>query len=138
MKIAQVCVAVSLFASLSAAQQADGPEAHSKKEEGGRYIAERVAMCVQCHTPREPNGSLMRSRLFKGAAIPVNKPNQLSAWAEFAPRIAGLPQYSDAQMLTLLTTGIGREGKPLRSPMPAFQLTREDAEAVIVYLKSLK
>jgi mono/diheme cytochrome c family protein len=43
----------------------------------------------------------------------------------------------DAQMITLLTTGISDSGKPLRLPMPSFHMTRADAEAVLAYLKSL-
>ena len=104
----------------------------------GRYLAENVAMCVQCHTPREANGELIRTRAFAGAAVPVNRPSQFLVWAEFAPRIAGLPQYSEDQMLTLLMTGVGREGKPLRAPMPTFKMTRQDAEDIVAFLKTVK
>jgi len=48
-----------------------------------------------------------------------------------------LPPATDAQMITLLTTGIWVTSKPLRSPMPSFHMTRADAEAVLAYLKSL-
>jgi mono/diheme cytochrome c family protein len=41
-------------------------------------------------------------------------------------------------MVTLLTTGIWNTGKELRDPMPKFHMTREDAAAVVAYLKSLK
>ena len=34
-------------------------------------------------------------------------------------------------------TGVSRLGKELDPPMPQFRLTREDAEAVLAYLKSL-
>jgi mono/diheme cytochrome c family protein len=40
-------------------------------------------------------------------------------------------------MITLLTTEIWTTGKPLRSPMPEFHMTRADAEAVLAYLKSI-
>ena len=50
---------------------------------------------------------------------------------------AGLPPGSDAEMITLLTTSVSRSGKPLRSPMPRFRMTRADAEAVVAYLRSL-
>lgn len=106
--------------------------------EKGRYIAHSVAMCVQCHTPRGSDGRLLSDRAFEGAPIPVGKPAQWNVWAEFAPRIAGVPQYTEEQMVTLLTTGIGREGKPLRAPMPPFRMTRQDALDVAAYLKSLK
>ena len=40
-------------------------------------------------------------------------------------------------MITLLTTGIWTTGKPLRSPMPEFHMTRADAQSVLAYLKSI-
>lgn len=104
----------------------------------GRYIAHSVAMCIECHTPRSSTGQLLLDRAFEGAPIPVAKPQQWSTWAEFAPRIAGLPQYTVDQFVTLLTTGVGREGKPLRAPMPPFRLTPQDALDIAAYLKSLK
>lgn len=106
--------------------------------ERGKYLAENVAMCVQCHTPRDASGSLIWSKLYDGAPVPVQRPGWQNSWAEFAPRIAGLPQYSDEQMMILLTAGIGREGKPLRSPMPTFHMTREDAEDLSAFLKAMK
>lgn len=112
--------------------------ASSGNAESGRYIAHDVAMCVQCHTPRGSDGQLLADRAFEGAPIPAGKPAQWRVWAEFAPRIAGLPQYTEEQMVTLLTTGIGREGKPLRAPMPTFRMTRQDALNVAAYLKTLK
>lgn len=104
----------------------------------GKYIAERVAMCIQCHTPRDANGALLLEKKFEGGAVPVEKPRQFRAWAEFAPRIAGLPQYSEEQLIVLLTTGTGREGKPLRAPMPTFGMTRQHAADIAAYLTSLK
>jgi mono/diheme cytochrome c family protein len=128
---------IFLFAvSAGVAQQKQ--QLRSGDAERGRYLTEQVAMCVQCHTPRDANGELIRSRLFGGAPIPVSKPAQWNTWAEFAPRIAGLPQYTEEQMVRLLMTGIGREGKPLRAPMPTFKLTKQDAEDVVAYLKSVE
>jgi mono/diheme cytochrome c family protein len=106
--------------------------------ERGGYLANNVALCVQCHSPRNERGAVIGARAFDGAPIPFSKPNQLNVWAEFAPRIAGLPQYSEEQIITLLTTGIGREGTPLRAPMPTFKMSWQDAADVAVYLKSLR
>jgi hypothetical protein len=39
--------------------------------------------------------------------------------------------------VTLMMTSISRTGQPPKPPMPRFRLTREDAESVLVYLKSL-
>lgn len=51
--------------------------------------------------------------------------------------IKGLTGYTDEQEIRLLTTGITRNGTPPRPPMPPFRLTREDAAAVVAYLRSL-
>ncbi len=106
--------------------------------ERGKYLVENVANCIHCHSPRESNGELIRTKLLEGASVPVGKPNWAYVWAEFAPRIAGLPQYSGEQALRLLTTGIGKDGKPLRAPMPVFKMLPNDAQDVVGYLKSMR
>ncbi len=45
--------------------------------------------------------------------------------------------HSSVAMITLLTTSISRSGKPLRAPVPRFQMIGSDAESVVAYLKSL-
>jgi len=103
----------------------------------GSYLVHHVAMCVQCHTPRDATGTLDPTRLLKGAPNPVRSPVPTQPWAVSAPAIAGLPGFSDEDEITLLTTG-RRPGNPVpKPPMPPFRLTREDAEAVVAYLRSL-
>lgn len=103
----------------------------------GKYIVTGVAACGNCHTPRRPDGELDYSRWLAGGPVPYLSARPDEDWPLLCPRIGGLPPASDAQMITLLTTGIWVTGKPLRSPMPRFHMTREDAEAVLAYLKSL-
>jgi mono/diheme cytochrome c family protein len=103
----------------------------------GRYIVEGVAMCGQCHTPRDSNGNPERTRWLQGAPVPWLPAQPDSNWPLSAPRIGGTPPASDADMVKLLTTGIWTTGNPLRPPMPQFRMDRSDAEAVVAYLKSL-
>jgi mono/diheme cytochrome c family protein len=103
----------------------------------GKYIVQSVAACGNCHTPRKPNGELDYSRWLAGGPVPYLPAQPAQDWPLLCPRIGGLPPASDAQMLTLLTTGIWTDGKPLRSPMPEFHMTLEDAQAVLSYLKSV-
>ncbi len=103
----------------------------------GKYIVQGVAACGDCHTPRRPNGELDYSRWLAGAPVPYLSAEPRADWPIIAPRLAGLPPANDAGIITLLTTGIWVTGKPLRSPMPHFHMTRSDAEAVLAYLKSL-
>src|SRR5512136_2247734 len=104
----------------------------------GSYLVNYVAMCVQCHTPRDANGELDRARLLRGAPIPVRSPFPNQTWAFTAPAIAGLPGWIDQDAITLLTTGRRLSGYTPKRPMPTFRLNREDAEAVVPYLRSLR
>lgn len=103
----------------------------------GKYIVTEVAKCGNCHTPRTQNGGLDYSRWLAGGPVPYLPAQPQGNWPLLCPRIGGLPPANDAQMITLLTTGIWTTGKPLRSPMPEFHMTRADAEAVLAYLKSI-
>ena len=104
----------------------------------GRYIVENIAMCVECHSQRDANGDIVAGTRFGGGAMPVAPAWARPAWPLRTPRIAGLPGYSDAQALRLLTGGaIGRDGQQLRPPMPRFRMTPEDAADVIAFLRSL-
>jgi mono/diheme cytochrome c family protein len=106
--------------------------------ERGRYIVHNVAMCIYCHTPRQPDGTLDRQRLLTGAPMPVSSPFPAQEWAFRAPALAGLPGgWSEAELVTFLSTGERPGGHRIRPPMPPFQLTQQDAEAVAAYLKSL-
>lgn len=114
----------------------------NKNEQGdvarGKYIVEGLSRCGQCHTPRENDGTPDRSHELQGAAVWLRSAEPQADWPLQAPRIAGIPPGTDAEMIKLLTTGIWRDGKPLRAPMPQFRMTETDAEAVVAYLKSLQ
>lgn len=103
----------------------------------GKYIVEGVAMCGMCHTPRTDSGEIDSGRSLDGAAVWLLPAHPSGNWPLKAPRIAGTPPASDDDMIRLLTTGIWTDGTHLRPPMPQFRMTREDAEAVVVYLRSL-
>jgi mono/diheme cytochrome c family protein len=103
----------------------------------GKYLVEAVAMCGQCHTPRDSSGNPDPSRWLQGGPLPWMPAQPDSNWPLNAPRIGGTPPASDADMIKLLTTGIWTTGNRLRYPMPQFRMNQSDAEAVVAYLKSL-
>ena len=104
----------------------------------GKYIVEGVAMCGMCHTPRTDSGEIDTGRSLNGAAVWVLPAHPTGNWPLKAPRIAGTPPASDDDMVRLLTTGIWTDGSHLRPPMPQFRMSREDAESVVAYLRSLR
>ena len=116
-------------------QQAGAAESNSPVARG-EYLANRVAMCVQCHSGRDAHGNLLESEKFKGAAIPVRSPYPNKEWAFRAPALAGLPGFTDAQVVTLLTEGHAGERPAPRPPMPPFRMSKQDAEAIVAYLRS--
>lgn len=131
-------VALASLCSATQAQQSKKPTATPSADVArGKYLAENVAMCVQCHTPRNGDGSLDRTRLLQGAPVIWAPANGDPNWPLTAPRIGGTPPASDADMIKLLTTGIWITGQPLRLPMMPFRMNEADAKAVIAYLKSV-
>lgn len=107
-------------------------------ESRGKYIVENLSVCGQCHTPRDSSGAPDRTRWLQGASVWLKSAEPAENWPLQAPRIAGALPGTDAEMITLLTTGIWRTGTYLRPPMPQFRMSRQDAEAVIAYLKTVQ
>ena len=58
-------------------------------------------------------------------------------WAYRAPNLAGLPGWTKADLVKLLTTGRSPSGTKPRAPMPPFKMSIEDASAVASYLKAV-
>ena len=105
--------------------------------ERGRYLVEQVVMCAECHSPRDAHGQIIKHQRLMGGPVPV-RPPWSNDWANRAPRIAGLPGYTDELAIRLLTEGaIGRHGEQLKLPMPRFHLSVTDAQAVTAYLRSV-
>ena len=106
--------------------------------ERGRYLVEQVGMCADCHSPRGPTGAVVTGMELAGAPIGFAPKHPMPAWAEHAPRLAGLPPgYDEVSLARFLQTGTRPDGTMARPPMPSYRLERGDADAVAAYLKSL-
>ena len=147
-RLATASMAVLLAADLSVcviqAQRAEkistktSAEHTSSEVARGKYLVENVAMCGQCHTPRDSSGALDQSRALEGAPVFMRPADGNADWPLTAPRIGGTPPAGDADMVKLLTTGIWTNGKPLRFPMMPFRMSQADAEAVVAYLRFMQ
>ena len=104
----------------------------------GAYIVNSVAMCPTCHTPRTADGQMNQSEWLQGGPVVYLPANPTPNWPQYEPRIGGTLPTSEANMITLLTTGIWTDGKELRDPMPKFHMNRADADAVVAYLKTVR
>jgi len=135
-RVGLTLLAVGVACGVSAAQMST-QSSTAEQLQRGQYLVEHVAMCVQCHTPRNAQGELDRTRLLQGAPIPIPTPFPTLQWAFEAPRIAGLPGWTAEDAVRLLQTGRSAWGYVPRPPMPPFRMTQEDAAAVVAFLKSL-
>jgi mono/diheme cytochrome c family protein len=136
--VAVLCLA-GLTAMSGAAQTGSKPEPTSKSNptlQRGKYLATRIGLCQDCHTPRDQKGAYIQEKWLQGAPI-IFKPTVEMTWAGTAPPIAGLEGWSDPQIIKFLTTGVDRDGKRARPPMPEYRFSQADASALATYLRSL-
>lgn len=103
----------------------------------GKYLVDQVGMCEDCHTPRDERGSFIAGKYLQGAVLGIKPIAPVPVWADKAPAIAGLPGWEDDAAIKFFMTGIAYNELPPRPPMPAYRFNRQDAEAVVAYLKSL-
>lgn len=129
---------ILLGVAVAGLQKPEGQRKSDHPVTRGEYLVTHLAMCVQCHTPRDARGALDRRRLLQGAPVPVKSPWVDQEWAFQAPSLAGLPGgWTEEQLIRFLETGRDISGRYARPPMPPFRMTREDAAAVAAYLRSL-
>lgn len=104
----------------------------------GRYLANHVSLCADCHTPRGGiRNTHDRGRLFAGdrsSSFPAN-PANLTPDAE-----TGIGRWTEADFLRTLRTGVNPQGDTLHPFMPWRQLRRmddDDLRAIHRYLRTL-
>jgi len=113
---------------------------HGPTASYGSYLANHVALCADCHTPRggirnQPD----RSRLFAGQSDP---PSGFPANpANLTPDSAtGIGRWTEADFLRALRSGIDADGDSLHPFMPWRQFRRmgdDDLRAIYRYLRTL-
>jgi len=105
----------------------------------GRYLAEAVVHCQECHTPRNALGGLEPSHAYAGNP---NGPDGLRSANITPDNDTGIGQWSVADIAKLLKTGetpdfdtVGKQmGEVVKGTA---MLTDSDRQAIAVYLKSL-
>jgi mono/diheme cytochrome c family protein len=113
----------------------DGRPARKVDAQNGQYLAEKVGMCWDCHSPRDEKGNIVPERWLQGAALPFT-PTIPMPWAPVSKPIAHLPGLTDEQALTFLTTGVLPGGRKPLPPMPEYRFSEADAKDLIAYLRN--
>jgi len=130
-----ILLAVPMSAS---SKEPAGNQRHRTLLARGKYLVENLGMCRDCHSPRNEKGEFISGRHLAGAPLDFQPLHPVPNWAPAAPPIAGLPGWSTAEAIRFFMTGVAKDGKPASPPMPQYRMSRQDAEAVAAYLKSLR
>jgi hypothetical protein len=108
----------------------------------GKYLVEEVAKCQDCHTPRGDNGELDATKWLKGATLDFEPNHEMKVWHKTSPDITSsgrlFARWGEEGLVKFLESGAGPSGHAADPPMPAYKLKPADAEAIVLYLKSLK
>jgi mono/diheme cytochrome c family protein len=104
----------------------------------GKYLVDNIGMCQDCHTPRNERGEFIREKWLQGSELMFKPAVPVPGWTSKSPQISGLPNWTDEQARKFLMTGIMPDGSRANPPMPEFRYNRQDADAIIAYLRSLE
>ena len=106
--------------------------------ERGRYLAE-IMLCADCHSPPTEAGPDL-TRAFAGG-LGFEVPGLGIFWApNLTPAKTGLADWSEAEIVTAIRTGVRPDDRLLAPIMPTrffAALTDDDAVAIARYLRSL-
>ena len=133
-----VCAVFVVSRASSARPAQSAPVAAQQSQvDRGRYLVENVAMCEECHTPRDAGGNLEESHALQGAPIWIVSVHPRNDWANRAPALAGFIGFTEQQGEDILERGIGPSGLAIQPPMHIYHMSHADAQSVIAYLRSL-
>jgi mono/diheme cytochrome c family protein len=114
--------------------------AHDAEWNRGAYLANAVAHCGECHTPRTALGGLDATRRFAGARLAGPDPKTVP---DITPqRGDGIASWSLDDIARVLKDGTTPIGDTVAAPMSEVvegtaQLSDADRRAIAVYLKAL-
>jgi mono/diheme cytochrome c family protein len=110
----------------------------------GKYLAEDVCGCMECHTPHDwskPVSPLTPGMLGAGETIPLKGlPASVVAPNLTPDRETGAGNWTDDQLARAIREGIGHDGRALFPAMPyrSFRaLSDDDVTSIVLYLRSL-
>jgi mono/diheme cytochrome c family protein len=127
--------ATTLFAALTSSALAQDAVAR------GKYLAV-IGSCTDCHTPGYFFGKPDEKRYLGGSEVGFEIPGMgVFHGPNLTPdKETGLGNWSAAEIVTALTTGVRPDKRVLAPIMPwkaLAQLTKDDANAIAAYLKSI-
>ncbi len=125
---------LTLFAVGISAARAETPV------ERGAYLVNTIMTCNNCHTPIGPKGPDFDKALSGGLTFDV-PPFTVTAPNITQDKETGIGGWSDAEIKTLLRTGVRPSGVPVAPIMPTGYYgiaTEADIDAIVAYLRTVK
>ncbi len=112
--------------------------------ERGKYLANNVAVCIDCHSGRDWglfSGSLIPGTEGEGGEIFDQSMNFPGRFVSKNITPYGIGDWTDGEVLRAITSGVSRDGKALFPvmPHPAYgKMDKEDIYSIIAYLRTLE
>jgi mono/diheme cytochrome c family protein len=108
--------------------------------ERGSYLVNTIMTCANCHSPKGPPAATA-GKDFSGGLTFDEPPFKVTASNITQDKETGIGNWSDADIKTLLRTGVRPNGVPIAAVMPTgFYgiITDADMDAIVAYLRTLK
>jgi mono/diheme cytochrome c family protein len=105
----------------------------------GKYLAEGVVACANCHMARDEKGQPLFNQGLSGGMLFDD-----AAFQAYAPNITpdpetGIGKWSDAQLAKAIREGIRPDGSLIGPPMPISfyrKMSDSDLAAIVAYVKA--
>jgi hypothetical protein len=107
------------------------------EKRGGHLV--RMAVCAECHTPRDEQGNAPEGMDFSGGTPLVWEGRKTMFAANITPGVNGIPYYSEDLFIEAMRTGKVRS-RDLDPMMPTTfyrHMTDRDLKDIFAYLKTL-
>jgi mono/diheme cytochrome c family protein len=111
----------------------------------GDYLVNKTILCIDCHTPRNPDGSFQTDKHLSGVqclidVMPMNDQAGCLHSRNLTNHATGLMTRTDQQIKDMIMIGVRPDGTFLHPVMPSWQLARltpDDADSIVAYLRTV-
>jgi mono/diheme cytochrome c family protein len=110
----------------------------------GEYLSRHVALCVECHARRDFSkyaAPVIETSIGAGGENFGDPESPLRVLYSKNITPAAIGSWSDGELIRAFTAGVNKDGEPLfpLMPYPRYgRLSREDVEAIVAYIRTLK
>ncbi|ESU28997.1 cytochrome c-like protein [Flavobacterium limnosediminis JC2902] len=118
-------------------------DASPERIERGKYLANHVAVCIDCHSKRDWSkfsGPPIAGTFGMGGELFDQKFGFPGAYYSKNITPAGISDYTDGELFRAITTGVNKDGEAMFPVMPFHnygKMDPEDIKAVIAYVRTL-